>query len=71
MKSIFSNSIASRALPLTIYDIYTNKREYVDWSIPLDQIVIHKSVKNVTAEKKIDVVLTPKTHTQNEYFSPV
>lgn len=75
MKSIFSNMIASRALPLTIYDLHKYKKDSLEWTIPLDQIVIHKSVKkghtSFTTEKKIEVVRTPKVCTQNECFSPV
>ena len=69
MKSIFSYMIPCRALPFTVYDIYTKKDLSVEWTIPLDQIIIHKSLKNVSAEKKIDVVLRSKTLSQNECFS--
>lgn len=75
MKSMFASIIPLRALPLTVYDVYTKRDRSSDWTIPLDQIIIHKLVKNVTAEKKIDVVLTPKRSTEKqyvpEYVSPV
>jgi hypothetical protein len=67
MKSMFASIIPLRALPLTVYDVCTNSHKTSDWTIPLDQIIIHKLVKNVTAEKKIDVALSPKTSTQTQY----
>ena len=64
---MFASIIPLRALPLTIYDVYTNRGKSSDWTIPLDQIIIHKLVKNVTTEKKIDLVLTPKASTEKKY----
>jgi hypothetical protein len=66
---MFASIIPLRALPLTIYDVYTNRDKSSDSTIPLDQIIIHKLVKSVAVEKKIDVVLTPKTSTEKQYVS--